>query len=101
MKSKYLALPSYDHGDQGFANSYFSELKFTRMFDPADANWPENSSEIHRLPSYYNYDVGHYYLQSSMRVKPKIIHYTLGPTKPWLWWTYPMFDLNYHWLTIR
>ena len=34
-------------------------------------------------------------------VHPKIIHFTLGPTKPWNWWTYPVFDLNQDWLDAR
>uniref|UniRef100_A0AC34FCD4 Uncharacterized protein n=1 Tax=Panagrolaimus sp. ES5 TaxID=591445 RepID=A0AC34FCD4_9BILA len=36
-----------------------------------------------------------------MLVEPKIIHYTLVFLKPWVWWNYPMFDLNWKWLEIR
>ncbi|KAK5982173.1 hypothetical protein GCK32_014246 [Trichostrongylus colubriformis] len=43
-----------------------------------------------------------YYLNGGkLLVEPAIIHYTLGPTKPWLWWTYPLFDLNDHWNKAR
>lgn len=30
-----------------------------------------------------------------------ILHYTLGPVKPWKWWTYPLFPLNWRWNSLR
>ncbi|KHN82809.1 Glycogenin-1 [Toxocara canis] len=101
MISKYSRLPSYDGGDQGFMNSYFSEIKYSSMFNPNDPKWPNRSDSTHTLSMAYNYDVGAYYLQSRLLLEPKIIHYTLGPTKPWYWWTYPMFNLNWIWQKFR
>lgn len=101
MSKKYSILPSYDGGDQGFMNSYFSDTKYASMFNPDDMNWPNESNSIHTLSMAYNYDIGVYYLQSRLLIEPKIIHYTMGPTKPWIWWTYPMFDLNWEWYRLR
>uniref|UniRef100_A0A915C9S9 glycogenin glucosyltransferase n=1 Tax=Parascaris univalens TaxID=6257 RepID=A0A915C9S9_PARUN len=101
MSKKYSILPSYDGGDQGFMNSYFANTKYASMFNPDDMNWPNESNSIHTLSMAYNYDVGAYYLQSRLLIEPKIIHYTMGPTKPWIWWTYPMFDLNWEWYRLR
>ncbi|TKR80626.1 hypothetical protein L596_014673 [Steinernema carpocapsae] len=42
-----------------------------------------------------------YYLEGRMLVNPKIIHFTLGPLKPWVWWTYPFLDLNWKWNDFR
>lgn len=52
-----------------------------------------------RLPTKYNADIGLYLLNSNKWMIPesqiKIIHYTLGPFKPWNWWTsWILQDLN-------
>lgn len=98
VKSSY----SYDGGDQGFLNTFFSDLKFAPMFDETHVEKQPYQAEMRRLSSVFNYDIGMYYLNGGrMLVTPKIIHYTMGPTKPWVWWTYPLFDLNYLWLQAR
>ncbi|KAH7675965.1 Protein T10B10.8, partial [Aphelenchoides avenae] len=96
MESSAHTLESYDGGDQGFLNSFFWQVKYAPMFAP-NITWHER---ILRLSSAYNYDVGMYYLRNRQLVKPKIIHYTLGPLKPWKWWSYPTFDLNWKWLEV-
>uniref|UniRef100_A0A7I5EA62 glycogenin glucosyltransferase n=2 Tax=Haemonchus contortus TaxID=6289 RepID=A0A7I5EA62_HAECO len=95
-------LPTYDGGDQGFLNSYFHELKYTPTFDHTHPNEQKYQSDQRRLSSEFNYDIGMYYLTGGkLLVEPAVIHYTLGPTKPWLWWTFPLFDLNEHWNNAR
>ncbi|KAL7252530.1 hypothetical protein ACSBR1_007149 [Camellia fascicularis] len=46
--------------------------------------------EMERLSTLYNADVGLYMLANKWMVDEKelrVIHYTLGPLKPWDWWT--------------
>ena len=33
--------------------------------------------------------------------EPYVLHYTLGKVKPWKWWSYPMFPLNWRWKKLR
>ncbi|CAB3410359.1 unnamed protein product [Caenorhabditis bovis] len=102
MVQRVQSLPSYDGGDQGFLNSYFSDLKYAPMFNASDPFHQPYNSSMRRLSAAFNYDIGMYYLNGGRYlIEPKIIHYTLGPTKPWIWWTYPLFDLNYVWLEAR
>ena len=93
--------PSYTHGDQGFLNIYFQHLKYAPMFD-----WEGQSRQKQpkRLPAGLNADVGMYYLNSHWSYpssEVKVIHYTMGPTKPWLWWTSLLFDMNWNWTEVR
>lgn len=93
---------SYDGGDQGFLNTYFHDLKFAPMHDPTGKQPKCENFTMARLSAKFNYDIGMYYLNNGrFLVDPAIIHYTMGPTKPWLWWTYPLFDLNWMWLDAR
>ncbi|CAD6188704.1 unnamed protein product [Caenorhabditis auriculariae] len=102
MKSKIHTLVSYDGGDQGYLNSYFPDLKYAPMFDETNITHQRYSSSFMRLAAGYNFDIGMYYLNGGkLPVSPKIVHYTMGPVKPWLWWTYPLFDINYLWLETR
>ena len=88
-------------GDQAILNHHFKNLKSAKMFDPSV---PRNQEEPMRLSSGYNSDIGIYYINNNWAI-PKndrmIIHYTLGITKPMLWWTYPLFDLNWKWDGMR
>ena len=94
--------PSYDDGDQGFLNAYFKDLKYGVLF-----NWSNNTRQRQpkRLPAGLNANVGWYYSSNSgwkfEESELWIIHYTLGPTKPWVWWTHRLFDLNWEWASIR
>ncbi|KAK8545485.1 hypothetical protein V6N13_066764 [Hibiscus sabdariffa] len=93
MMSKVNTLPSYTGGDQGFLNSYYSNFPNAHVFDP---NIPEEvlksrpAPEMERLSTLYNADVGLYVLANKWMVEEselRVIHYTIGPFKPWDWWT--------------
>ncbi|KAL6903695.1 hypothetical protein ACP4OV_004508 [Aristida adscensionis] len=82
------SLPSYTGGDQGFLNSYYADFPNSRVFEPESPLTPE--PETQRLSTLYNADVGLYMLANKWMVDEKelrVIHYTLGPLKPWDWWT--------------
>ncbi|VDO62775.1 unnamed protein product [Heligmosomoides polygyrus] len=102
LLAKAPILPTYDGGDQGFLNSYFDQLKFTPTFDHTNPDHQKYPADQRMLSSEFNYDIGMYYLNGGkFLVEPAVIHYTMGPTKPWLWWTYPLFDLNEQWSKAR
>ncbi|VDK84148.1 unnamed protein product [Cylicostephanus goldi] len=102
LLAKAPELPTYDGGDQGFMNSYFDQLKFAPMFDHEHPNNQRYQSDQRRLTAAFNYDIAMYYVQGGRAlVEPIIYHYTMGPVKPWIWWTYPLFDLNEHWRNAR
>ncbi|KAK1260842.1 putative glucuronosyltransferase PGSIP6 [Acorus gramineus] len=93
MMSKVNTLPSYTGGDQGFLNSYYAGFASAHVFDPT-LSWDVVNSrpvpEMERLSTLYNADVGLYMLANKWMVEEKelrVIHYTLGPLKPWDWWT--------------
>lgn len=99
--SKIGIYPSYDNGEQGFLNYYHKSLVFAPMFNVSNTH---NQEEPMRLPAAYNADVAQYYGYTS-RFFPftrfKVLHHTLGPVKPWRWWAYPIFDLNWYWVDLR
>ena len=101
MLAKIQDIPSYDDGDQGFLNVYFKDLRYASMF-----NWSNKSRQRQpmRMPAGLNADIGCYYANSRWnmpREEIRIIHYTLGPVKPWIWWTNFLFDLNPIWTSVR
>ena len=101
ITSKIGIYPSYDTADQGFLNYYYRSLIFAPMFNASNHCYQK---EPMRLPAVYNADVGQYYVYTSrfFPLEPyKVLHHTLGPVKPWRWWTYPIFDLNWHWVELR
>ncbi|KAF6154803.1 hypothetical protein GIB67_032415 [Kingdonia uniflora] len=93
MMSKVTTLPSYTGGDQGFLNSYYEGFSSAHVFEPNLSSDLRNSRpvpEMERLSTLYNADVGLYMLANKWMVDEKelrVIHYTLGPLKPWDWWT--------------
>ncbi|KAI3735523.1 hypothetical protein L6452_15024 [Arctium lappa] len=93
MVSKVTTLYSYTGGDQGFLNTYYAGFASARVFDPEISPEMLNSKpvpEMERLSTLYNADVGLYMLANKWMVDEKelrVIHYTLGPLKPWDWWT--------------
>ncbi|KAJ9682465.1 hypothetical protein PVL29_018395 [Vitis rotundifolia] len=93
MMSKVKTLPSYTGGDQGFLNSYYTGFASAHVFDPDLSPEERNARpvpEMERLSTLYNADVGLYMLANKWMVdeeKLRVIHYTLGPLKPWDWWT--------------
>lgn len=92
MMSKVNSLPSYTGGDQGFLNSYYGDFVNARLFEPnlaTDVRKSRPVPEMERLSTLYNADVGLYMLANKWMVDErelKVIHYTLGPIKPWDWW---------------
>ncbi|GAB2246558.1 hypothetical protein Droror1_Dr00002051 [Drosera rotundifolia] len=93
MVSKVKTLYSYTGGDQGFLNSYYVGFANAQIFNPdlsLDELKPRPLPEMQRLSTLYNADVGLYMLANKWMVDEKelrVIHYTLGPLKPWDWWT--------------
>ncbi|KAF7142698.1 hypothetical protein RHSIM_Rhsim05G0175100 [Rhododendron simsii] len=93
MMSKVNSLPSYTGGDQGFLNSYYTGFANAHLFEPdLPQQWLHSRRipEMERLSTLYNADVGLYMLANKWMVDEKelhVIHYTLGPLKPWDWWT--------------
>ncbi|OVA14894.1 Glycosyl transferase [Macleaya cordata] len=93
MMSQVTTLDSYTGGDQGFLNSYFAGFANAHLFEPNLSPEVMNSRpvpEMERLSTLYNADVGLYMLANKWMVDEKelrVIHYTLGPLKPWDWWT--------------
>ncbi|XP_042469763.1 inositol phosphorylceramide glucuronosyltransferase 1-like [Zingiber officinale] len=93
MMSKVTTLYSYTGGDQGFLNTYYSDFPNAHLFEPdlsTDAMKTRPVPEMERLSTLYNADVGLYMLANKWMVDEKelkVIHYTLGPLKPWDWWT--------------
>ncbi|XP_006648850.2 inositol phosphorylceramide glucuronosyltransferase 1-like [Oryza brachyantha] len=88
MMDKVNSLPSYTGGDQGFLNSFYADFANSRVYEPNKPTTPE--PETQRLSTLYNADVGLYMLANKWMVDEKelrVIHYTLGPLKPWDWWT--------------
>ncbi|XP_022965663.1 inositol phosphorylceramide glucuronosyltransferase 1-like isoform X1 [Cucurbita maxima] len=93
MMSKVRTLPSYTGGDQGFLNSYYSNFPNAHVFEPnlsPEVLRSRPAPEMERLSTLYNADVGLYMLANKWMVDEselRVIHYTLGPLKPWDWWT--------------
>ncbi|KAJ1413864.1 Nucleotide-diphospho-sugar transferase [Sesbania bispinosa] len=93
MMRKIKTTASYTGGDQGFLNSYYSGFPNAHVFEPNLAPEVLNSRpipEMERLSTLYNADVGLYMLANKWMVDEnelRVIHYTLGPLKPWDWWT--------------
>ncbi|KAG0447361.1 hypothetical protein HPP92_028352 [Vanilla planifolia] len=92
MMTKVNSLPSYTGGDQGFLNSYYGDFANSHLFEPnltAEVRKSRPVPEMERLSTLYNADVGLYMLANKWMVDErelKVIHYTLGPIKPWDWW---------------
>ncbi|CAN8260481.1 unnamed protein product [Cochlearia groenlandica] len=93
MMKQVKTLSSYTGGDQGFLNSYYPDFPNARVFDPTlspEVVKARPVPKMERLSTLYNADVGLYMLANKWMVddsKLHIIHYTLGPLKPWDWWT--------------
>ncbi|XP_073148253.1 inositol phosphorylceramide glucuronosyltransferase 1 [Henckelia pumila] len=93
MMTKVTTMYSYTGGDQGFLNTYYPDFASARIFDPRAS--PEELKsrpvpKMERLSTLYNADVGLYMLANKWMVDEeelRVIHYTLGPLKPWDWWT--------------
>ncbi len=103
MLEKIPKIASYDHGDQGFLNVYFKDLMYAPMFNWSD---PTRQKKPMRMSGRLNGDMGLYYGHSRWDIPEKelrLIHYTLGPVKPWKWWTLfcGLFELGWAWQDTR
>ncbi|KFK26089.1 hypothetical protein AALP_AA8G201300 [Arabis alpina] len=107
MMRKVKTLSSYTGGDQGFLNSYYPDFPNARVFDPSltpEVLKTRPVPDMERLSTLYNADVGLYMLANKWMVddsKLHIIHYTLGPLKPWDWWTAWLVKPVDAWQSIR
>lgn len=103
MVSKIKVLPSYTGGDQGFLNSYFQDFINAPLFDPRRPPGPGGGAEF-RLPTVYNADVGLYMLANKWMVDEselRVVHFTLGPLKPWDWWTDWLLNPVHQWQAFK
>ncbi|KAG2492512.1 hypothetical protein HYH03_009177 [Edaphochlamys debaryana] len=104
MMSKVASMPSYTGGDQGFLNSYFSGFAHAPLFDP-DTNYTPDQYKYMRLPTVFNADIGLFVVNSGRWMLPRsslyVIHYTLGPFKPWLWWSSWLVREDPAWHAVR
>ena len=102
--SKIQSIGSFTNGDQGFLNTLYKDMKKVSMFSPLDKG-KEKVKQFERLPAEYNGDVAIFYLTNQWMYldteEPYVLHYTLGPVKPWMWWSYPLFPLNWRWKSLR
>ena len=103
MVKKVPLLPSYTHGDQGFLSEYFKDLIYASFF-----NWSNDARQRQpmRMPIGLNADITTYYMNDGWRrpeEEMRVIHYTLGPSKPkpWVWWTNYLLVLNQLWINVR
>lgn len=106
MVSKVQSTYSYTGGDQGFLNSYYVGFADAELFNP-DLS-PEirqaRPKKMERLSTLYNADVGLFALANKWMVDAKelrVIHYTLGPLKPWDWYTAWVLEPTKMWQDIR
>ncbi|KAG2446293.1 hypothetical protein HXX76_000882 [Chlamydomonas incerta] len=104
MMAKVASMPSYTGGDQGFLNSYFSGFAHSPLFDPETPYTPDQYKYM-RLPTTYNADVGLFVVGSNRWMLPReslyVIHFTLGPFKPWVWWSGWLVRENPAWEAVR
>ncbi len=107
----YAHSPSYTGGDQGFLNYAFWNVNECPYFDPKVAQDESRShqgrAKCFRLPSRYNGDVGLHALRGSSWIldpegqeTPSIVHFTLGPFKPWKWWSHPFLPEASEWWSV-
>ena len=94
--------PHASGDDQHLLNVYYRSLCYARMFNASDHIYHDEPLRLH---SGYNPDTSIYYFWSGWKLinekQVKIIHYTLGPVKPWKWWAYSIFDLNWRWIALK
>lgn len=106
LYDKYKIINSYTTGDQGFFNSFFWDIHYCPYHDPwIDSE--KNHTLCMRIPSRYNGDVAIPILRDGWIMDPyyavrapSILHFSLGPIKPWHWWSYPLVKEHWKWWDI-
>ncbi|GIL91396.1 hypothetical protein Vretifemale_19012 [Volvox reticuliferus] len=127
IMAKMKNMPSYTGGDQGFLNSYFPSFAHAPLFDPDTPYTPDQykatagtdfesalqlelqhqqrGQQYMRLPTTFNADIGLYVVASNRWMLPRsslyVIHFTLGPFKPWVWWSGWLVRENPAWQAYR
>lgn len=114
MVQQLPTTPSYDGGDQGFLNAYFSQMINAPLFDP-ETGEDDVASRVPVPPPFarlkFDWHADHSaffssfaftFSRSSRCASPRSVEW-LGPpiAKPWLWWTYAVLDLSWTWHTYR
>lgn len=106
---KTTELHSYTDDDQGFLNNYFWDTQRCPFYNPREDNAKiETNAHCHRLPEFYNGDVGSFMIQRNKWnfdpdeeiTKPFIIHFIFSIFKPWRWWSYPVVTESWTWWNI-
>lgn len=89
MVAKVATLPSSTGGDQGFLQSFFPLFASAPLWVPGSADAQHGIGQLVRLPTEYNADVGLFVLNANRWPLPverlAVLHFTLGPLKPWQW----------------
>ena len=104
-------LYSYTGGDQGFLNSYYQDYAACPYFEPMkQIGLGSDGSKCRRLPHRYNGDWPFAILNGKLEMvrskntmqedfgefrRARIMHYTFGSIKPWLWYTGFMLPFSY------
>jgi hypothetical protein len=86
-------LDSFDGGDQGFLNEYFSALVTRPLFAPDPNRTRAVDDDMLRLPSEYNVHHAYYYERMAWRprcLEPRLLHFPGAGFKPWHWYSYPV-----------
>mmetsp|Transcript_10626 Transcript_10626/g.65524 ORF Transcript_10626/g.65524 Transcript_10626/m.65524 type:complete len:309 (-) Transcript_10626:31-957(-) len=108
MLRKMNEIHAGDGLDQGFLNAYFSGLGTASLCAAENvSSMPlkfhnQLPDDVHmcQLPSSYNSETGLSLLHASRWDVPpdtRIIHFALGPFKPWDWWTYWLLNPARRW----
>eukprot|EP00873_Tetraselmis_striata_P046176 jgi/Tetstr1/466440/TSEL_010968.t1 len=105
MMHRIATTPSYTGGDQGFLNEYYRQIVDSPLFRlPLLSNNSTQGVTAMRLTTDLNSDVGAYIINSGQwhhSTRPKVLHYTLGPFKPWHWWMGWVAEQHSLWLEVR
>jgi len=107
MVSKIKSTYSYTGGDQGFLNSYYPDFPNAHLFEPelsSEVRKSRPAPKMERLSTLYNADVGLFALANKWMVEEselRVMHYTLGPLKPWDWWTAWLLSPVIVWQDVR
>lgn len=112
MLEKMEKIHQGDGLDQGFLNAYFpgiGDAPFCESVPRTSNRFPLCNTSVAglclcRLSRVYNVETGIFLTQRgrwSIPASTKIVHFALGPFKPWDWWTYWLVRPAKRWHTLR
>lgn len=85
---------------ESLLSHFYNSLSGAPVFNASDLR--DHTEPIMQLPvAVYNVDSTWYYLYSGGSQQFKVIHHSVELLKPWKWWAYTLFDLNWHWVDLR